>query len=243
VNGWTVSWQIANGEQFVGVWNADCRVSGATVTCKAKDYNANLATGATTSFGLQASTTGGKVTRPATLSVNGRSVPSGGSTPPTITPAPPTATPAPPTATPALPTATPALPTATPALPTATAIPPTATPAPSQPAPVGALGATYSVASTWDTGYIVDVTVANTGTAPVNGWTVSWQIANGEQFVGVWNADCRVAGATVTCKAKDYNATLGPGTTTSFGLQASTTGGKVTRPAALMVNDRSVPQP
>jgi hypothetical protein len=51
-----------------------------------------------------------------------------------------------------------------------------------------------------------------------------------------------VAGTTITCTAKDYNAALAPGAKTSFGLQASTSGGKVTRPAALLVNGVSVPQ-
>jgi endoglucanase len=230
VKSWTVSWQLAYGERFVGVWNADCRVAGATVTCTAKDYNAVLATGAQTTFGLQASTSGGKVTRPVSLLVNGVNTASG-----VPTPVPAQATPVPATATPVPPTVTRVPPTATP-------IPATATPAASQPAPASGLGASYSVPSAWDSGYIVDVTVANNGTAPANGWKVSWQLAHGERFVGVWNADCRVAGTTITCTAKDYNAALAPGAKTSFGLQASTSGGKVTRPAALLVNGVSVPQ-
>jgi endoglucanase len=230
VNGWTVSWQLAHGERFVGVWNADCRVAGTTVNCTAKDYNAALATGAQTTFGLQASTSGGKVTRPASLLVNGTSVATGAPTaaPVQATPVPATRTLVPPTATPVPPTPTP--------------IPATATPIAAQPGPAGGIGASYSVPSAWDSGYVVDVTVVNNSTTQTNGWKVSWQLAHGERFVGVWNADCRVASIIVTCTSKDYNAALAPGAKTSFGLQAGTSGGKVTRPAALVVNGVNVPQ-
>ncbi|MEN9938646.1 MAG: endoglucanase precursor (endo,4-beta-glucanase)(cellulase) protein [Chloroflexota bacterium] len=229
VSGWKVSWQLAHGETFSGAWNADCRLQSGTVTCASKDYNATLAPGAKTSFGLQAVTSGGKVTRPATLTVNGANVALVQQVAPTAVLA--TAVPA--TAVPA--TAVPA--TAVPA----TAVPATAVPATAVPV-TGSLTARHNVQSVWDSGYVVEVLVTNGGSSTVSGWKVSWQLAHGETFSGAWNADCRVQSGTVTCTSKDYNAALAPGAQTSFGLQAVTSGGKVTRPATLTVNGAAVAQ-
>jgi endoglucanase len=213
VRGWSVSWDLAYSESIPNAWNADCWVEGSRVTCASKDYNAQVAVGGRTSFGLQITTSGGAVTRPATLLVNGNATSTGAS--PAATPVPPTATPVPPTATPVPPTATP--------------VPPTATPVAEQ----GSLTARYEVNSSWAEGYVVNVALVNTGSSAVNGWSVSWDLAYGEQFVNVWNADCQVEGARVTCVNKDYNGQIAAGSATSFGFQAATSGGAVTYPAVM----------
>jgi mannan endo-1,4-beta-mannosidase len=74
VNNWTISWQLAHGETFANYWNAQCSITGSTVTCSNMSYNATLgANGGSQNFGAQFNSTSG-VTIPTTFIVNGITV-------------------------------------------------------------------------------------------------------------------------------------------------------------------------
>jgi endoglucanase len=71
VNNWTISWQLAHGETFANFWNAQCSISGSTVTCSNLSYNNTLgANGGNQNFGAQFNSSSGSTT-PTSFTVNG----------------------------------------------------------------------------------------------------------------------------------------------------------------------------
>jgi len=88
----------------------------------------------------------------------------------------------------------------------------------------GGCTATLSVTNQWNTGFTANVTVANTGTAPTNGWKVSWSWAGNEQITNVWNGVLVSNGPPVTVANASYNGSISPGGNTSFGFQGTNLG-------------------
>ncbi|MFE2346646.1 glycoside hydrolase family 9 protein [Kitasatospora cineracea] len=111
---------------------------------------------------------------------------------------------------------------------------PSASPSPSpspsasvSPQPVSGCAVTYTVGSSWGTGFTADVTVRNTGSSTVSGWKLAWTYRGNEAVSNAWNAQVVQSGAAVTATDAGWNGTLAPGGTASFGFQATGT------PAAL----------
>jgi chitodextrinase len=77
--------------------------------------------------------------------------------------------------------------------------------------------ATYRTTSTWGGGFQGEVTVANTGTTTIAGWTVVLSIASGRTISNLWNGV--LTGNTVV--NANYNGALAPGASTSFGFTAN----------------------
>ncbi|HEX2912692.1 MAG TPA: cellulase family glycosylhydrolase [Chloroflexia bacterium] len=110
-----------------------------------------------------------------------------------------------------------------------------------QPVSGSSFGVKYEAPGHWDTGYNISVTLSNTGSSPVKGWSVSWQLSYGETLTTSWNADCKIAGSIITCSSMSYNDELGAnGGSQNFGAQFSTTGGKYSQPSSFTVNGVSV---
>src|SRR5882672_699594 len=74
----------------------------------------------------------------------------------------------------------------------------------------------------WTGGFVgyVDVTA---GASPVNGWTVTWTYAAGQQITSSWNALVSQTGQAVTAVNAAYNASLAAGATVEFGVQGTWT--------------------
>ncbi|MEU6711153.1 glycoside hydrolase family 9 protein [Nonomuraea sp. NPDC046802] len=89
------------------------------------------------------------------------------------------------------------------------------------PAPSGGCTAAYKVTSTWGGGFQAEVTVKNTGTAAIAGWSVGWTSQN--QITQLWGGRHTVSGATVTVRNEAWNGALAPGATTTFGFIANGT--------------------
>jgi hypothetical protein len=81
----------------------------------------------------------------------------------------------------------------------------------------------YSVTSQWDTGFQGAVNVTNNA-APVSGWSLSFDFANGQKVTQGWNAKWSQSGTTVTAVNESYNGALGTGASVSAGFLASKTG-------------------
>ena len=91
LRGWTLTWTFGNGERVTQAWNADVTQSGANVTARNVAWNADLASGATASFGFLGSWSGSLGT-PTGIALNG--VTCTGSPMPTTSPTPtPTSSP------------------------------------------------------------------------------------------------------------------------------------------------------
>ena len=98
------------------------------------------------------------------------------------------------------------------------------TPAPSTPPPGGAACRATATVNAWNTGLTANVTVTNTGTSAINGWTVAFTLPTGQTITNGWNATYSPTAGRVTATNVSYNAGLAPGASISFGFQATHTG-------------------
>ncbi|WP_033340581.1 extracellular catalytic domain type 1 short-chain-length polyhydroxyalkanoate depolymerase [Catenuloplanes japonicus] len=115
-----------------------------------------------------------------------------------------------------------------------TTVPTTPTPGPSTPAPVGACRVGYTV-NAWNTGFTASVSITNTGTATVNGWTLAFTLPGGQTVTSAWNATVSPASGAVSARNVSYNGTLAAGATQTFGFQATHTG-STAAPTAFTLN-------
>lgn len=99
ISGWALTWSYAAGQQVGSAWNAAVSQSGAQVTARNVDWNANIGTNGTAGFGFNGSWNDSSNPVPASFALNGTtctggvaptSTTSGPTTPPPTTPPPTT---------------------------------------------------------------------------------------------------------------------------------------------------------
>ncbi|MGW7514446.1 extracellular catalytic domain type 1 short-chain-length polyhydroxyalkanoate depolymerase [Streptomyces sp. NPDC054796] len=78
--------------------------------------------------------------------------------------------------------------------------------------------------NTWNSGLTASVTVTNTGSAPVNGWSLGLTLPGGQKITSGWNATFSPSGGRVTATNAAYNAAIAPGASVNIGYQATHTG-------------------
>ncbi len=143
----------------------------------------------------------------------------------TPTPTPTTGTTPTPTPT-STPTPTPTTGTTPTPSPTPTATP-TSTPTPT-PTPTHAAGTAcavhYVINSQWPGGFGTSVTITNTGTTTINGWTLTWTFANGQTITQIWNASDTQSGGNVSATNLSYDGTIAPNANTNFGFNGAWSG-------------------
>jgi hypothetical protein len=127
-------------------------------------------------------------------------------------------------ATVATPTPTPTVAATATSAPTATATPaPTAT---ATSAPTATATATqsqggttcsvhYAITNSWQGGFGASLTITNTGTTAINGWTLAFSFPNGQTITQVWNATDTQSGSAVTLTNVSYNGSIPAGGTVS----------------------------
>ncbi|MER7722506.1 glycoside hydrolase family 9 protein [Streptomyces sp. NPDC096323] len=112
---------------------------------------------------------------------------------------------------------------------------PTPTPDPTgTPGPAGSCAVTYRVGQSWGSGFTADVTVRNTGTAPVDGWQLGFAFGGAEKITNAWNATATQSGSSVTVKNASHNAAIPAGGSVSFGFQAG--GAPAQAPSSFTLN-------
>jgi hypothetical protein len=99
---------------------------------------------------------------------------------------------------------------------------PTATASATSGAGQGSCRVAYSK-SEWQGGLTGNVTITNTGSAAINGWTLAFTFPGDTAVGNAWNATVAQAGAGVSATNMAYNATIAPAGSTSFGFQGSWT--------------------
>ena len=87
----------------------------------------------------------------------------------------------------------------------------------------------------WNTGFTAQVSITNTGAAPVTSWALAFGLPAGQRVTSAWNAAISPAVGQVTATNAPYNAVIAPNATVSFGFQATHTG-DTARPAAFSLN-------
>jgi alpha-galactosidase len=84
---------------------------------------------------------------------------------------------------------------------------------------------TYTVVNQWAGGFQSALTISNTGSTNLNGWSLTFSFANGQQISQSWNATYVQSGNLATLTNASYDGTLAPGATiSSIGFLASTNG-------------------
>jgi lysophospholipase L1-like esterase len=103
---------------------------------------------------------------------------------------------------------------------------PSATPSrtPTAPPTGGGCTATYRIGSQWQGGFQGEVTVTNTRSSALTGWTVRFTFANGQQVTQYWSSELAQSGSAVTARNVNWNGALNPGASTAFGFIANWTG-------------------
>jgi expansin (peptidoglycan-binding protein) len=101
--------------------------------------------------------------------------------------------------------------------------------------PGAACRVTYAV-NDWGSGFTGTVTIANTGTTAVNGWTLRFAFPGNQQLGQGWSATWGQAGANVTAANASFNGTIAPGASTQIGFNGTYSGSNP-RPAAFTLNN------
>jgi poly(hydroxyalkanoate) depolymerase family esterase len=91
------------------------------------------------------------------------------------------------------------------------------------PPPAGACRVADSV-SAWSGGMTENITVTNTGTSAVDGWSLAFALASGQSVTNAWNATISPSSGQVAATNLGYDAAVAPGGSVTFGFQADQTG-------------------
>ncbi|MBO2448833.1 endo-1,4-beta-xylanase [Actinomadura barringtoniae] len=82
----------------------------------------------------------------------------------------------------------------------------------------------YKVVSQWNTGFTGSVTVTNTGSAAINGWSLAFSFPGDQKVTQGWSAEWSQTGAAVAAKNASWNGTLAAGASTTIGFNATHSG-------------------
>ncbi|MGK5681696.1 extracellular catalytic domain type 1 short-chain-length polyhydroxyalkanoate depolymerase [Actinoplanes sp. URMC 104] len=111
----------------------------------------------------------------------------------------------------------------TPTTPPPTTPPPT-TPPPTTPPPTSSACRVTASVSSWNTGLTTQLTIANTGSSAITGWSLGFTLPAGQTITSGWNATYTPTSGQVVARNAAYNGTLAPGSSVTIGFQATHTG-------------------
>ncbi len=98
----------------------------------------------------------------------------------------------------------------------------------------GACHVTYTP-NQWQGGFTANVTIADTGTTAVNGWTLAFTFPGDQKITNAWNGVESQSGEAVTITNESYNGAIPAGGSTTLGFQGTWTNND-TSPASFSVN-------
>lgn len=94
----------------------------------------------------------------------------------------------------------------------------------------------YTTTSTWPGGFGASITVTDTGTAAIDGWTLKFSFPAGESVQSGWNGTFSQTGQDVTVTNASWNGAIpGGGGSVSIGFNGTDTG-QATAPSAFTLN-------
>lgn len=229
IEGWTLNFNIGNSVSITNAWNVQTtgQINAlATATSNTAHYNGTIPARGTVSFGYRASHNG-NISTPDSFVLNGVGC-NGVSAPANPQPTQVVNTPV------AQPTTQPTT------APANTPVPPaTATTAPVS--DTSDCAVTISFNNEWNTGYTANIIIRNNGSAPIQNWTLTFNIGAGVSVSNSWGSATQTqAGNTVTMSSSGnhYNATINPGQEVTLGYNAAH-GGTYTLPTAIQFNNQA----
>ncbi len=105
------------------------------------------------------------------------------------------------------------------------------------------LAVTFTDTDDWGSGFVGQITIANTGTSDISGWTIAFDLP--ENITNIWNATIvSHVGTHYVITAASWDSAIKAGGSVSFGFQA--TGGNPPLPTSYVVNGTTLsdtPQP
>ena len=99
----------------------------------------------------------------------------------------------------------------------------------------GSCHVAYSTTSQWTGGFTANVTISNTGSSTLNGWTLKFTFPGDQHITNAWNGTASQSGESVTLTNASYNGTIAPGSNTSAGFQGTWTSSDAA-PSSFTVN-------
>lgn len=99
-----------------------------------------------------------------------------------------------------------------------------------------AVTATLAVTSQWNTGFVANYKIVNSGSAQLADWKVEFDLPADESITNVWSSKLAQSGTHFVLTPEDYNRTIAPGGSISIGFQAALTGA-YSPPANCLVNE------
>ncbi|MCG5466120.1 glycoside hydrolase family 9 protein [Micromonospora sp. NPDC053740] len=102
--------------------------------------------------------------------------------------------------------------------------------------PVGGTCTVGYATTDWGGGFTANVSITNTGTTAINGWTVRFSFPGGQSVSQGWSATISQSGAAVTATNLSYNGTIAAGASVSFGFNGTYSGANP-KPTAFTVNN------
>jgi O-glycosyl hydrolase len=96
----------------------------------------------------------------------------------------------------------------------------------------------YTTQSQWTGGFVAQVTITDSGTSAINGWTLAFTFPGDQKITDAWNGAATQSGENVSIANESYNATIAAGGNTSLGFQGTWTNSDAT-PTAFTVNGAS----
>jgi len=103
------------------------------------------------------------------------------------------------------------------------------------PSPSLSCAVTYTNSSVWHGGVVANITITNTGTIAILGWTLVFTFDGDERIISGWGAVVSQAGQAVTARNADWNKAIPAGGSVSVGFQA-TYATSYTPPTAFTLN-------
>jgi endoglucanase len=115
--------------------------------------------------------------------------------------------------------------------------PPTATPITTPtPLPGGTCSVHYTVTNQWPTGFGATITIKNTGTTSINGWSLKFTFAAGQTITQLWDGVVSQSAGAVTVTNASYNGTIAPNATVQPGFNGTWNASSNPAPTAYTLN-------
>ncbi len=94
----------------------------------------------------------------------------------------------------------------------------------SEPGPGPSTCGVTATVDAWNTGLTETVTIRNTGSATVNGWSLVFTLPNGQSISSGWSATYSPSSGQVTARGLGHNSAIAPNAAVTIGFQATHTG-------------------
>lgn len=79
----------------------------------------------------------------------------------------------------------------------------------------------YANQSEWVGGFVANLTITNTGTSAIGGWSLSFAFGGDQRVTNFWNSTVTQSGATVRATDAGFNASIPAGGSTTMGFQGT----------------------